>query len=341
MLSRELGGIQQAYLDYSEALKVNNYDVINISSTGGLINKKLNSEFKLPNIGSWCIFSKIMLWLLVMIYKPKAIICHGNRAINFASAFKTKNTIIIGVAHNYTYKQLAKCDYVLTLTLALKEHLSKHGIHREKLLDLPNMIKITKEYEKRDFHFPIVIGSMGRFVAKKGYSHLIEAISILKTKGHHVKLIIGGDGEEKNILKAKIEKLDLAHEVYIEGWIDDKESFFEKIDIFCLPSISEPFGIIILEAMSFSKPVVATESGGPQEIIDHNVTGLLCMAGSAEHLAASLAKIISDKQLADDISYNAYLKLKEEYDAAIVAKRLSNLLTQLILRKTDYERKSL
>ena len=109
MMSRDLGGIQQAYLDYSEALKMHNHEVINISSMNAKINQLLQSNHTLPNIGQWCIFSKILLRILIVFYKPKVIICHGNRAINFAKAFKQRNSIIIGVSHNYSYKYLKKC----------------------------------------------------------------------------------------------------------------------------------------------------------------------------------------------------------------------------------------
>ena len=64
MVSRELGGIQQAYLDYNEALQETGYQVINISSAYALINDQLTDSIKLPTLTSWCILSKIYLRIL-------------------------------------------------------------------------------------------------------------------------------------------------------------------------------------------------------------------------------------------------------------------------------------
>ena len=65
MVSRELGGIQQAYLDYNEALQETGYQVINISSAYALINDQLTDSIKLPTLTSWCIISKIYLRILI------------------------------------------------------------------------------------------------------------------------------------------------------------------------------------------------------------------------------------------------------------------------------------
>ena len=86
MVSRDLGGIQQAYLDYNEALENAGHIVINISSAYAQINDQLTDSIKLPTLTSWCIISKIYLRILIAIYRPDVIIGHGGRAINFAAA---------------------------------------------------------------------------------------------------------------------------------------------------------------------------------------------------------------------------------------------------------------
>ena len=314
MMSRDLGGIQQAYLDYSEALKMHNHEVINISSMSAKINQLLQSNHTLPNIGQWCIFSKILLRILIAFYKPKVIICHGNRAINFARAFKQKNSIIIGVSHNHSYK----------------EHLLKHEIEEKKLLSLPNMIRIKHSYNPINYSSPIVIGALGRFVSKKGFAYLIEAFSMLKKAGHNIVLLIGGDGEDRAILEKKVKELALEKLVVFHGWVTDKDEFFKQIDIFCLPSINEPFGIILLEAMEHSKPIVATFSGGPAELITEGKNGLLADIESSQSLYNKLEKLIIDPRMAHKLSSMAYSQLKEKYDIKIVSKKLSNILKEIV-----------
>ena len=330
MMSRDLGGIQQAYLDYSAAIKMHNHEVINISSIGAKINKLQKSNYTLPNIAPWCFFSKIILRILIIFYKPDLIICHGNRAVNFARTFGQKKSLVIGVSHNYSYKHLKKCDYVITLTDELKKHLIKYGIEERKLLSLPNMITIEHSYNPISYSSPIVIGALGRFVSKKGFIYLIETFSMLKNAGYNIVLLLGGDGEDRTILERKVKELQLDNLVIFPGWVNDKDEFFRQIDIFCLPSTIEPFGIILLEAMEHSKPIVATHCGGPAEIITDGENGLLADIESSQSLYNKLEKIIIDPRMAQKLSSVAYSQLKEKYDINIVSKKLSTILEDII-----------
>jgi len=330
MMSRGLGGIQQAYLDYHEALKIQGHEVINISSSGAKINRQLQSNKTLLNIAPWCFLSKIYMGILIAIYKPDLIICHGNRAVSFSIAFRPKQLPLIGVSHNYSYKHLKKCDYVITLTDKLREHLILHGLDSERLLSIPNMTRITHDYQPTSYKTPVIIGSFGRFVAKKGFVYLIESINLLKQSGHNVHLLLGGDGEDKAMLVEKTSELQLENEVTFCNWVNDKDAFFEQIDIFCLPSTIEPFGIILLEAMEHSKPIISTKSGGPEEIIRNNVDGLLAEIESGKALANKLQLVINDQKMAKQLAQSAYLRLKEDYDIKVVSGKLSKILSKVI-----------
>lgn len=329
-MSRELGGIQQAYIDYNEALLTQNHEVVNIASTKAQINSKLPPTHTLPNLTPWCFLSKIYLSILIKKHRPDIIICHGNRAINFAcGSIKPNRTKIIGVSHNYSVKKLKKCDFIITLSEDLRENLIRNRIPQDKLLSLPNMIRVEKPYTPTLFKNPITIGALGRFVKKKGFAYLIESIKLIKEAGHNIRLIIGGDGEEQKHLKQLVNNLDLNKEISFVGWVNDKKTFFDQIDIFCLPSISEPFGIILLEAIEHSKPVVATNSGGPQEIIRHKQDGFIANINSAKDLAKYLNILINDQKLANNMSQSAYNRLKTNYDIKIVAKQLSEIISNL------------
>lgn len=337
MMSRDLGGIQQAFLDYADALNMQNHDVINITSYGAKINSSVKGKWCLPNLGSWCLLSKITLKLLIFFYKPDIIICHGNRAIIFSSFLRSKQIPMVGVSHNYSIKYLQKCDRILTLTNKLREHLINHNVPSEKIHMLPNMIKISQKFFPTLFHAPVIIGTIGRFVQKKGFIHLLEAISILKNKGYDIKLNIGGGGVDKEILVNMVRKLDINKEVLFLGWVSDKTNFFKNIDIFCLPSLDEPFGIILLEAMMFSKPIVATNSGGPEEIINHERDGLIVDIDDAnqhrnlaKNIASALEKMINESLNAQILSKNAYDKLINKYDTTVVSTQLTTILENIL-----------
>ena len=100
--------------------------------------------------------------------------------------------------------------------------------------------KINNFSQKRTEY---VIGALGRFVPEKGFNYLIEAISILRDRKYRVKLLIGGAGPLEIQLKKLAHGLNIGKNIEFIGWINDKESFFKTVDIFCIPSVFETFGI--------------------------------------------------------------------------------------------------
>ena len=326
MVSRDLGGIQQAYIDYSQALNMQGHEVINISSKKAEINKQLDGSIKLPNFTSWCLVSKVYLWILALIYKPDIIIAHGGRAINFAKAAKPKSVKLIGVAHNYTYKRLRKCDYVIVITEHLRQYMISNGYLAKNLFKIPNMLRISQEYKKKAFHTPVVIGSYGRFAKQKGYEYLLQAASLLQERGYDFKLILGGGGEDADKLQFLSKELQIDDKVDFVGWIDDKDKFFSRVDIFCLSSIEETFGIVLLEAMEFSTPIVATRCEGPNEIFAAGNDAILADVESGEDLADKLSEFIDNPDIAQSTSNIAYENLLANYDIKIVAKKLDKVL---------------
>lgn len=327
MLSRDLGGIQQSFLDYSTALVMEGHEVINITSGFAKINDQITGSLKLPNLLPWCIISQIYLRILMALYKPDLLLAHGGRAVSFASSFKPNSIPLIGIAHNYKTKRLKKCDYIISITDILIQYLTSRGFDKQKIFHVPNMSKVAHVYKEKPYKTPIIIGSFGRFVAKKGFNYLIEAIFLLKSKGHNVKLLLGGSGEEEAILQKLVRDMNLDKEVSFLGWIKDKDKFFDKIDIFCLPSTSEPFGIILLEAMERSTPIVATKSGGPAEILRDKRDAMLAETESSVDIANKLVQLISDKNLGKKLSQSAYLRLIQNYDIKVVSKKLSVVLS--------------
>ncbi|MES2214886.1 MAG: glycosyltransferase family 4 protein [Pseudomonadota bacterium] len=335
MLSRELGGIQQAFLDYSLAMRMEGVHVVEIVSIGAkiidMMDGKSSKPYNLLNLGQYDIISSLYLRYIIWKEKPDLIIAHGNRAIKFCTATKIK---LAGVAHNYSTKHLKQCDYVFALTEHLENYLLSQGFERTKIMRMPNMIKIEDndtlaETPAKPPEYIPTIGSMGRFVKKKGFDIFLASLALLKAQNIQFKAVIGGSGEEESHLKQLCNKLNLANQVTFMGWVKEKEEFFSQIDIFCLSSTHEPFGIMLLEAMERKKPIVSTKSEGPSEIIEDGVSGILCGVSSADDLATALARVISDSGLATNLSENGYLRLLQKYDIKIVAKILRNHLEKI------------
>ncbi len=116
----------------------------------------------------------------------------------------------------------------------------------------------------------------GRMVYQKGPDLLVESIPQLLRNFPNAKFVFAGDGEMRWSVEEKAKKMGISHATrflgYHNGW--KLRNLFKACDCVCVPSRNEPFGIVILEAWSAGKPVVASVNGGPSEIVWHEVNGL-------------------------------------------------------------------
>lgn len=331
MLSRKLGGIEQAFLNYDNALRKKNCDILNIVSSQAKIASYLHSDSKtafILNINRYDIISIFQLKMIIRHYKPHAIIAHGNRAMQLCNYAKNSQTPLIGVVHNYNIKLLKKCDHIIALTNHLQNHLIQLEFSQDHMTLIPNMIEIER-HNIMTRRKPVVIGAMGRFVRKKGFDIFLNSLAILKNQKIEFKAIIAGSGEEQSALYNICHELKIDDMVSFIGWVENKQTFFDAIDIFCLPSIHEPFGIILLEAMMSQKPIVSFATEGPSEIIHHDEHGLLCEIGSDNALAHNLNILINDDQYAQRLATNAYLRAKQNYAIDTVGNKLYQALEKI------------
>jgi glycosyltransferase involved in cell wall biosynthesis len=333
MLSKDLGGIQQSFLDYSTMLKLEKINVVNISSLGAEINNMIKPDYKLLNLGNWDFSSMMRLKSIIAKEQPDAVIAHGGRATKFALKARPENLPIVGIIHSDKLKWVDKCDHIIVLNDAMKKKSIEAGIETSRLTKLPNAIDLAScsaIKTKDETPGPPIIGTMSRFVPKKGIDVFLESLSLLKKEGVQFKAIIGGGGDDEQNLKSLSNKLGLTHYVEFIGWVKDKKEFFNKLDIFCLPSLNEPFGIILLEAMAYKTPVISTKTAGPIEILKDNFDGLLVDKGSAEQMAESMKLLLDDEILSSKLADNALLTVGQNYDTSVVSKKLSKLLNNII-----------
>lgn len=149
-----------------------------------------------------------------------------------------------------------------------------------------------KRLARQQFNLPqdaIVIGCAARLIAVKGHRTLLAAMKGLPDKVH---LVLAGRGEEEQALKQYVNDALDKTKIHFLGNIDDMPSFYQAIDIFCLPSFKEGFPLSPLEAQSAGVPVVASDTGGVKETLCPS-TGRLVRVGSVDHLTKSLAEVVS------------------------------------------------
>lgn len=204
------------------------------------------------------------------------------------------------------------------------------GLPFEKINVAPNGININmfngveKDYEfRRQYALDNekIILFMGRLVYEKGVQHLISAMPKILEGYHDAKLIIAGKGGMVEELKAQVNSMRLGNKVYFTGYMDQKQvcKMYKCADVSVFPSTYEPFGIVALEAMLSGTPVVVSDIGGLNEIVEHGVDGMKSYAGNANSLADSILELLYNPALADSVVKKARLKVKNEYNWAKIA----------------------
>ena len=152
-------------------------------------------------------------------------------------------------------------------------------------------------------HELITVGMAGRINRWKGQKLLVDAAAIVHKECPDVIFEIAGEtyqGEDqiKADLESYITKKKLENTVRLLGQINDMESFYLSLDVFILPSIQpEPFGLVVIEAMEYKLPVVATNHGGPTEIITDGQDGYLVDYRNAQEMAKRIIELVKNEEL--------------------------------------------
>jgi len=147
---------------------------------------------------------------------------------------------------------------------------------------------------------------VGRLSAVKGVQYLIRAMKQVQDKIPDARLIIVGDGEEREMLETLSIHLDIQRYVQFIGVVPHEKvkTFMQQADIFVLPSLSEGFPNVILEAMACGLPVIASRVGGIPDIITNTTNGYLVEAKDSDDLADKIVLLLSDAALRKKISEN-------------------------------------
>jgi len=153
-------------------------------------------------------------------------------------------------------------------------------------------IRINNNLSQNDF----VIGVFGRLSPEKGHKYLIEALAICTDKYPEIRLLILGDGPEKDNLIKLTQRHGLDKIVIFCGHKSNVRDYYDAINLLILPSLTEGVPNVVLEAMSLCKPVIATDVGGVSEIITDGFNGWIIKPGDANAIVNILDKILYAKQ---------------------------------------------
>lgn len=329
MLTTRMGGLEQVFLDYTNSLQ-SHCDIIPVLHTQSPIIPKLRGHFY--GVHNFSKHDPIALFKFLRIVQkesPDIIISHGNRAHYMMKKISGKIPVI-GVSHNYSFDHIKNCDYIISISKDMIRHLIDLNYPMEKIFHIPNMIMIPEDiqYAHPILQVPPVIGMIARFDKIKGVDIFIKALNLLKERNVAFKAKIAGNGPEYENIKTLIEDLKLSNYIEIVGWVEDRKDFYNNIDILCVPSRVEPFGIVILEGLMYSKPIIISNLPGPMEIVKKDVEALVFKSEDFMELAYSLERLLKEEDLVKNLSYNGFKRLSL-YSFDTITKKILNSLNKV------------
>lgn len=180
----------------------------------------------------------------------------------------------------------------------------------------------------------LVVGIVARLIPWKGQRELIDALALLLPDFPRLRLVIVGEGEDRETLRQRACEKDVAEQVVFTGWRDDVRPLLSTFDLFALPSYEEPFGLAITEAMAMRLPVIACASGGVPEIITHSENGWLVAPRSVPQLAQAIRNLLSDQELRRSLANNARRTVEERFSPRRQADLVSDLYARLVFGDT-------
>jgi glycosyltransferase involved in cell wall biosynthesis len=223
---------------------------------------------------------------------------------------------------------------------AMRDDLRTLGIRDEKLIVIQNGVDLEVFYPREPSanlydelriggHRP-VIGTAGRMVTEKGQIHLIEALPYLLDRWPELRCLLIGTGPLMDDLKKSVAALGLSETCIFSGVRMDMPDLYPLLDLFVLPSLREPFGLVLLEAMASNIPVIATAAGGPMDFIRSGVNGILVPPADPMKLAEQIDLMLSNPDRSRTLAKRGYETVKSSFDIRKTVRTIEETYRSLV-----------
>ncbi len=177
---------------------------------------------------------------------------------------------------------------------------------------------------------PPTILFMGLVEERKGIYDLLQAVPLLdECRGTRLSIVGGGELER---VREAAAALGITDRVAVHGPVPYTriDSHFRRASVFCLPSHGEPFGMVLLQAMATGKPIVATRTGGVDEIVEDGRSGILVDQERPEALARALDRVLSNRDLREAMGAYNRRQAVDRYDWSVVTAGLERVYEQAL-----------
>jgi glycosyltransferase involved in cell wall biosynthesis len=219
-----------------------------------------------------------------------------------------------------------RAQAVITITEALARfQIERVGLPREKLtvvrygLDAPPPAWADNPSLPLPSSARVLLG-VGRLVRQKGYDVALQAFASIRERHPEAVLVIVGEGTERPQLERQRQELRLGESLHLPGRAGDVTAWLQRADVLVHPARWEGFGLVLLEAMLASLPVVATRVSAIPEIVADGETGLLVAADDPAALAGALGRVLDEPALAVRLGEAGLARARSDFSVERMAK---------------------
>ena len=211
------------------------------------------------------------------------------------------------------------CDSIVVLSSAMKDHILKLKlVNRDKVHLIPTMLPShysDSSTDDKSVNQHIRIGTIGRLTPEKGHIFLLKAAQLINKRFSDVKFIIAGNGPLKDSLVKAATESGLGEKVDFIGRFNKLNDIMNSIDIFVLTSLTEGMPLVLVEAMAYGKPIVATDVGGVRELVKDGETGFVVPPKNPEAFAEAVIDLINQPEKRQNIARAATERFMQDYSS--------------------------
>ncbi|HLO27582.1 MAG TPA: glycosyltransferase family 4 protein [Anaerolineales bacterium] len=245
--------------------------------------------------------------------------------------------------HKWLRDFVQKCQHIIIPSESMRDFLvSEYGLEKGYTV-IPTGINL-EPYMKADgkglrqvkgWQDETILISVGRLAAEKNWETLLRAFAQVCPEYPGLRLVLIGDGPDKDALEALASELGIAERTTFTGALPFEEvpAYLKAADLFCFASVTETQGLVTIEAMAAGLPVVAVNGSGTRDIVEHGKQGFL-VKNDAEALAKGINKLLSDPQRMRRFS-NQALKKAKTFDINELGKQMIGVYEQAIQDKKE------
>lgn len=294
--------------------------------------------------GCWCLISTIL--------KVKPDIIHANSFYSappsILASVLTRKKLLIHARDIGNFGFFARvCEYFSTRIIAVsnsvKEALVKDGVNPGKIIIVHNGIdnRLLKARQGaagsiRQNRDAFVFANVGQFVPWKNQMLFLKTASVVGNRCAEARFVLIGDDvfdRERAYRQTLLDyatNSNISDKIAFWGWHENMCEVWPEINCLVHTADREPFGRVIIEAMSYRIPVIAMNSGGPKEIIDDRRTGILVEAEDVEGLVHAMLTVVRDRQFANRLAEGGYEQTISRFTADKTASRIKEVYREFL-----------